>query len=181
VSFLAIPNSGSVTAVAALVSTITALGSVLSGLYCLAYYAYEDPAGDIVEISVCPYLFFLLGVGLKSINIQNRYAANILSHGKNRPVYTAVILSLPEASLLWSIISFAVAALAFNFSARKFSVGFILVLIVFGIVALGVGLVLGALWYVWGTGSIATRVWRFFHKFLAGIGRRDRMGDNELT
>jgi len=57
VSFLAIPDAGTVAAVATLISTMTALGSVLSGLYCLAYYAYEDPAGDIFEFSVCRSFF----------------------------------------------------------------------------------------------------------------------------
>ena len=122
-----------------------------------------------------PLFFSPLSAGLKFINIQNRYAANIWNHGKNRPIYTAVILSVPEASLLWSITSFAVATLAFNLSEKKISVGFVLVLIVFGILALGLGLVLGSLWYMWGTGSIVTRVQRPLHKLMARLRENVRM------
>jgi hypothetical protein len=94
--------------------------------------------------------------------LQDRYVRNIFSHRANRPKYISIILSLPEAFLLWSMISFAVAALAFNLQGGIFTVGVTFVLSIFVIVAVAMVLVLEMMRYVWGRGSIVSRIYRKF-------------------
>ncbi|CAA7270324.1 unnamed protein product [Cyclocybe aegerita] len=146
VSVLSAEGIGSTTSAAALISTLCALGSVLSGFYCLAYYrAHGLTSTD----------------GVKDAAIGEQYVDNIFGQGKSRPRYVAIILSLPEACLLWSFISFGVAALSYNLTGGRFTVGVVFVVTVFSVVALATAFVFGFMWYVWGEGSIATRIYYF--------------------
>jgi len=147
VSYLSVQDLGPVATIAVLISILGALGSVLAGLYCLAYYRTYTPEVDSTNITDA-----------------DRYSGNLTDHGKNRPKYFAIILSLPEVFLVWSIVSFTVTTLAFNFGKANQptpggSFGILGVLIV---VAVGFGLVIFALWYMWGQGSLMSRVRRTF-------------------
>jgi len=112
----------------------------MAGLYCLSYYRAYSPARDSAEVA-------------------DRYSGNITRHGNIRLRYFAIILSLPEVFLLWSIVSFTVATLGFNFGGEKLTVGeSFAALAVLIVVGFGLSLVIIILWYVWGKGSVKSRI-----------------------
>jgi hypothetical protein len=162
---LSILNPGAAVKVAALNSILLSLGSVMTGLYCLAYYRAYLPSADSDDGAVFAVRHVppTMETYTDHLLIQDRYKGNITGHGQLRPKYFAVILSLPEVLLLWSIISMIVAALAFDFGGGRFTFGVFWVLGVFAIVGIGFGVVSIFLWYVWGKGSIQTRVKRMFN------------------
>jgi hypothetical protein len=80
----------------------------------------------------------------------------------------AFILSLPIVLLLWSVISFTVGIIAFNFRDAPRGISFAVVavlVVIFGLVLL----VLFALWYIWGAGSIQVRVTSFLRPYFRYI------------
>jgi hypothetical protein len=136
----------------------------MTGLYCLAYYRAYLPSADSDDGTALAvrHVPLIVETYTDHLLIQDRYKGNITGHGQQRPKYFAVILSLPEVFLLWSIISMIVAALAFNFGGGQLTFGVFWVLGVFIVVGMGFQVVLIFQWYVWGKGSIQTRVQRIF-------------------
>lgn len=167
---LSISSLGSIARVAALNSILLSLGSVMTGLYCLAYYRAYLPSVDSDDGTVFAVRHVppIMEIYTDHLLIQDRYKGNITGHGQQRPKYFAVILSLPEVFLLWSIMSMIVAALAFNFGGGQWTFGVFWVLGVFVVAGVGFGVVLTFQWYVWGKGSIQTRVRRIFGRMNHG-------------
>jgi len=111
VSFLSVAN-GPTPSTATLVC---ALGSVLSGLYCSAHYQAYVVTPDTIEQAIVSSAF-LLSVSRGDNFFQGVYQNNLFDHhdGAMHRRYLSIILALPEALLLWSIISFIVAIISFS-------------------------------------------------------------------
>lgn len=80
---------------------------------------------------------------------KDRYRGNVHHHGDFRPLALAVVLGLPLSFLLWAIVSFTVAIVAFNFGEGKSTSGTsdgvvaVLAALLFGILVLWF-----TLWYM---------------------------------
>ncbi|KAJ6454296.1 hypothetical protein C8R47DRAFT_1228721 [Mycena vitilis] len=100
---LALENLGSAARTAILISILSSFGSITTGLYCISMYQLRAPdsrdsAGRTNSLTVFRYnQFTLMHKGI------------------------ALILGLPMAFLVWSLVSFMVGILSFNFLGTKTS------------------------------------------------------------
>ena len=126
VAFLAIPGPELrvVSRSAILISILSALGSLVAGLFCASKYqshtsedeAFRSPTSDY---AVRPLPALPITYSLLILPVQENYRKNLLGHQFQRRMYYAIVLSLPAVLLLWSMISFTVAIVAFNFSGSR--------------------------------------------------------------
>jgi hypothetical protein len=152
VSYLAVLDLSQVSTTAVLISILSALGSITSGLYCIGVYRSYDP---VIETP-------------RSAADMDHYRFNITAHGPYRIHAFAVILGLPDVFLMWSVIAFTVATIAYNFDGAKLSVGaYTGVSVIFYAIALAVGAMVLSLWYAWGReGTIFSKLARSWRETL---------------
>ncbi|KAJ7618495.1 hypothetical protein FB45DRAFT_931780 [Roridomyces roridus] len=157
---LALQDIGSIARTAVLVSIICSFGSITTGLYCISMYQIRapDPQDSLDRANS------------RTILAYNHYT---LTHKR-----FALILGLPMAFLVWSLISFMVGILSFNIVGTETRSGHVsgvayAVVAVAGLVFILMGAAFYTLVRVWGTGhgvllfqSIKKRIPTFSLRFL---------------
>jgi len=136
---LALQNIGGVPRTATLISVLCSFGSITTGLYCISMYQLRAPdSPDSLDRANALTIF-----------TYNQYT---LTHKG-----IALILGLPMAFLVWSLVSFMVGILSFNIVGTETSSGHVsgvayAVVSVAAVIFLLIGVAFYSLTRLWGAG-----------------------------